>query len=218
VRPRNVLRATALAIVAGLSLVACGSGPYTYVVDSGDQAYFKVPTSWKQVNEGRLDEIEDAELQSQGIGGSYSWSRAYEEYRSPSAELVYASSPEPVVLASVLDMSATERNSLSFNNMRDLLLPVTAEARKAASAAHAELPGFHSIGNEVISDSGGIRGISEIFEYDVGTSTEVFDQTVLTNSATTKLYLLLVHCTLSCFASHKDQIAAVVQSFTVKGS
>ena len=104
-RPSNVLRVTALVIVAGLSLVACGSGPYTYVVDSGDQAYFKVPTDWKQVNQGRLDDIENAELQSQGIGGSYSWSRAYEQFRSPSAELVYASSSEPVLLASVLDLS-----------------------------------------------------------------------------------------------------------------
>jgi hypothetical protein len=218
VRRRYFLRVTAAIIVAGLSLVACGAGPYTYVVDSGDQAYFKVPSSWKQVNEGRLEVLESDQLQSQGTGGSYSWTRAYEAFKTPSATLVYATSSEPVLLASVLDMSAKERNGLSFNTMRDLLLPVTAAARKEASAAHDELPGFQSVGSEVISDSGGVRGISEIFEYEIGSDQEVFDQTVLTNSATTKLYLLLVHCQLSCFAAHKDQIATVVQSFTVRGS
>jgi len=40
---------------------------------------------------------------------------------------------------------------------------------------------------------------------------------VLTNSATTKLYFLLVHCAATCFASNYNQIATVMGSFTVGG-
>ena len=40
---------------------------------------------------------------------------------------------------------------------------------------------------------------------------------MLTNSATTKLYFLLVHCTATCFAANYNQIAASSDSFTVGG-
>jgi len=66
--------------------------------------------------------------------------------------------------------------------------------------------------------SGGVRGINELFQYDIGSVPEVFDQTVLTNSETTKLYLLLVQCDQACFVAHTSQIASVMQSFTVRGS
>ena len=47
---------------------------------------------------------------------------------------------------------------------------------------------------------------------------DAFDQTVLTDSATTKLYLLLVQCYQGCFVAHQAQIKTVVDSFTVRGS
>ena len=46
----------------------------------------------------------------------------------------------------------------------------------------------------MITDSHNDRGIHEIFDYDLGTTLETFDLTVMTNSATTKLYFLLVQC------------------------
>ena len=127
------------------------------------------------------------------------------------------SSATPVAYASVLGLSAAQRNDVSFNSMRDLLLPVTSTARQAANAAHEDLSGFASLSDQVITDNHNDRGIREIFDYDLGTTLETFDLTVLTNSATTKLYFLLVHCSATCFASNYNQIAAVVGSFTVGG-
>ena len=62
-----------------------------------------------------------------------------------------------------------------------------------------------------------MRGINELYEYTVSGRPDAFDQTVLTNSDTTKLYLLLVQCYQDCFISHQSQIKAVVESFTVRG-
>jgi hypothetical protein len=123
----------------------------------------------------------------------------------------------PVAYASVLQLSSAERNDVSFNSMRDLLLPVTATARKAAAANHETLSGFASLADEVITDSHHDRGIREIFDYNLGVTPETFDLTVLTNSTTTKLYFLLVHCSAACFANDYKQIATVVGSFTVGG-
>ena len=149
--------------------------------------------------------------------GTYLWSVAYDSGRTPSAGHIFAATASPVAYSSVVSLSSAERNDLSFNSMRDLLLPVTAAARKAASADHEELGGFASLGDQVITDSHNDRGIREIFDYDLGTSLETFDLTVLVNSATTKLYFLLVHCTASCFAADYKQISTVVGSYTVGG-
>ena len=116
-----------------------------------------------------------------------------------------------------LALSSAERNGVSFNSMRDLLLPVTSTARSAAAANHQELSGFASLADQVITDSHNDRGIREIFDYNLGLTPETFDLTVLTNSATTKLYFLLVHCSATCFADNYKQIATVVGSFTVGG-
>ncbi|HET9900589.1 MAG TPA: hypothetical protein VFR46_05930, partial [Actinomycetes bacterium] len=37
-------------------LTACGSSEYHYVKNSGDNVFFKVPTSWSQVDQGSLEE------------------------------------------------------------------------------------------------------------------------------------------------------------------
>jgi hypothetical protein len=200
-------------IIVGLLVAGCVAPQYTYVTDSADSAYFKVPPSWHQVNQSTLQSAEGPSSQE----GSYLWSRAYDDTAKPSINNVFSSSATPVAYASVLGLSAAERNDVSFNSMRDLLLPVTSTARSAASAAHEQLSGFASLSDQVITDNHNDRGIREIFDYDLGATLETFDLTVLANSATTKLYFLLVHCSATCFASNYNQIAAVVGSFTVGG-
>lgn len=207
------LCSVAALIIVGLLVAGCVAPQYTYVADSADSAYFKVPPSWREVNQSTLQSAEGASSQE----GSYLWSRAYADSAKPSVNNVFSSSVTPAAYASVLALSAAERNGVSFNSMRDLLLPVTASARQAASAAHEELSGFASLSDQVITDNHDDRGIREIFDYDLGTTLETFDLTVLTNSATTKLYFLLVHCSATCFAADYNQIAAVVGSFTVGG-
>lgn len=207
------LCSVAALIIVGLLVAGCVAPQYTYVTDSADSAYFKVPPSWHQVNQSTLQSAEGPSSQE----GTYLWSRAYDDSAKPSVDNVFAASAAPVAYSGVLALSAAERNDMSFNSMRDLLLPVTSSARQAASAAHEELSGFASLSDQVMTDSHNDRGIREIFDYDLGTTLETFDLTVMTNSATTKLYFLLVHCTATCFANNYNQIAAVVGSFTVGG-
>ena len=212
-RLRHLYRVAALAIV-GFAAAGCSLAPqYTYVSDSADSAYFKVPPSWHQVSESSLQSAEGSSSQE----GSYLWSRAYDGNTKPSVDHVFAATSHPVAYASVIGLSSNERNEISYNSMRDLLLPVTSTARKAASANHEELEGFQSLSDQVITDGNNNRGIREIFDYDLGTAPETFDLTVMTNSSTTKLYFLLVQCTESCFASNYKQISDVVTSFTVGG-
>ena len=117
---RHLFSVAAL-IIVGLLVTGCVAPQYTYVTDSADSAYFKVPPSWGQVNQSTLQNAEGQASQE----GTYLWSRAYDDTAKPSINNVFSSSDHPVAYASVLGLSAAERSDVSFNSMRDLLLPVT---------------------------------------------------------------------------------------------
>lgn len=203
-----------------ITLSSCAAPSYNYASDTADGAFFKVPSSWQQVSASSVAAVQNELSQSAAgaEGGAFDWARAYSPLGSESPNELLAGSAEPVVYASVQTLSASLRSDLSFNNMRDLLLPVTSQARSQAQQQGSTLTGFQSIGSSTITDSNGVRGINELFEYDVNGQPDAFDQTVLTNSSTTKLYLLLVQCYQACFVAHEAQIKTVVSSFTVEGS
>jgi hypothetical protein len=200
-------------VVVGLSVAGCLAPQYTYVSDNADNAYFKVPPSWHQVNESSLQSTEGPSSQE----GTYLWSEAYDASAMPSVAHIFSATSSPVAYASVLSLSSAERNDISFNSMRDLLLPVTQAARNAAASAHEDLSGFASVSDQVLTDSHDNRGIREIFQYTFEGTPETFDLTVMTNAATTKLYFLLVQCSTTCFADNYQVISNVVNSFTVGG-
>jgi hypothetical protein len=214
-RLRHLYRVAPLVVVGvvGLSVAGCLAPQYTYVSDNADNAYFKVPPSWHQVNESSLQSTEGPSTQD----GTYLWSEAYDASAAPSVAHIFSATSSPVAYASVLSLSSAERNDISFNSMRDLLLPVTQAARKAAASAHEDLSGFASVSDQVITDNHDNRGIREIFEYTLEGSPETFDLTVMTNAATTKLYFLLVQCSEACFADNYQEISNVVNSFTIGG-
>jgi hypothetical protein len=218
------LRRSAVGLVAAGTLVAgltaCAAPTYTYAADSTDHAYFKVPASWPQVGPQTLSGLQ-AELGTSlagSGGGTLAWSRAYDGASHPAPSALLFGSHSPVVYASVQDMAPSVRNRLSYEAMRNLLLPVTAAARQSFAAAGVRLPSISLIFSETITEKNGVRGINEVYVISVRGHPDTIDQTVMTDSSTTKLYLLLVQCYQDCFISHEAQIKTVVQSFTVRGS
>lgn len=209
------------AVLAVSALAGCGSSGYLYASDTHDKAFFKVPTGWHQVDPHFVAQVQASLLAKSAAGaagGALAWSRVYTSAVHPSALSLLTASSQPTVYASVQDLHDSLRAQLSFDLMRNLLFPVTTSARQADAAAGEKLPpGFVLLLNATITTKDGMRGINELYEFDIGGKATAFDQTVLTNTATTKLYLLLVQCDQDCFLAHKTQIAAVVHSFTVEG-
>ncbi len=221
------LRRTATAVTAAAAALAmtglagCAAPAYTYAADLSDHAYFKVPSGWQQVNSHSLADAQLVLLSRSAAGppgGKFAWSRAYAAAVDPPPNALLSASQTPVVYASVQNVTDSLRAELSFDYMRDLLFPVTSTDRQEAAAAGDKLTGFRLVYSNTITTKAGVRGINELFEYDINGLPDAFDQTVLTNSATTKLYLLLVQCYQSCFVSNEAKIKQVVDSFTVRGS
>ena len=106
---------------------------------------------------------------------------------------------------------------MSYNGLRDVMLPVTAAARQAAAKAKIPLTGFHLLRDTRLALSQGVHGVWDTFDYTYpGGIVETFDQVALTNADATQIYVLEMHCMAACYSQNQDQFNTVMSSFTVR--
>jgi hypothetical protein len=202
------------ALLLGVSVAGCAAPRYTYVANSGKSTYFKVPNSWHQIGPKALA----AELNAQS--GADQWMVAYEPGVKPvAADFGSFKDTKPFVFADVGTLSSTAMSEVSYNALRDIILPVTSTARSNATAQGATLSGFKQFRDDTLSLPHGVHGVRETYQYTfAGGITDTFDQIALTNADQTVLYLLYVHCQTSCYNQHQNEISQVMSSFTVRSS
>ena len=201
------------AILSMAGLTACGAPAYTYVADTSAGTYYKVPNSWHKISQGDLNKA------LQAIGGSSSgvWSTAFDAAAPPSANhFLEGNVTQPFVFAEVGSLSPTASNELSYNMLRDFILPVTANSRQQDAQSGFQLTNFKQLRDQTLTTSKGIHGVRETFQYTFPNGvSDTFDEDVLTNANQTVVYFLLVHCTNSCYTQNQNNIETVMSSFTV---
>src|SRR5215471_14221659 len=112
--------------------------------------------------------------------------------------------------------SPTVSNELSYNMLRDFMLPVTSSTRQQDAAGGFPLTNFKQLRDQTINAKQGVHGVRETFQYTFpGGVSDTFDEDVLTNADQTVVYFLMVHCTISCYSQNQDNINTVMSSFTV---
>ena len=204
------------AILLGVVLSGCLAPQYTYVANSSTDTYFKVPNGWHKISDSSLSN----ELRSATGGSGGAWTVAYEAGHKPKAgDFLSFGTAEPFVFAEVGQLNQTASNSLSYDSLRDFFLPVTASARQNASAQGFPLTGFKQIRDQMLTLSQGVHGVRETFNYTfTGGTTDTFDEVALTNADQTVVYLLVLHCTSSCYSGDQTEINDVMSSFTIRSS
>jgi hypothetical protein len=55
--PNRRVRQLLVVVLIGALVTACGATPYTYVKNTGEHTYFKVPHGWSQVDRDSLDQL-----------------------------------------------------------------------------------------------------------------------------------------------------------------
>jgi hypothetical protein len=206
----TVLLAGVLTMV-GLS--GCGTPAYTYVADSAAGTYYKVPAQWHPISQKEIDAL----LQSTGGSSAGIWSTAFDGGTGPNANHVLAGNlSQPFAFAEVLSLNPTASNELSYNMLRDFMLPVTSNTRSQDAQSGFPLTGFRQLRDQTIAGHQGVHGVRETFQYTFpGGAANTFDEDVLTNADQTVVYLLMVHCTNTCFTQNQNDIDTVMNSFTV---
>jgi hypothetical protein len=218
---RTGTAALAIATVVAAA-TACGEPEFTYVKNSGEQTYFKVPHEWHRIGEGDLEKLlidEPAESATAELKRQLSWSVAYDAAASPSGAhlLSGVTTDEPIVYALVLQLTAGQRGTVSEDLLRDFFFPVTEDARKAAAEGGSQLRFFEKVGDEVLTPSANIRGVRVVFNYQLsGGVLHTFDETALVNNATDHIYVLLIRCSTRCYRQRADELNAIATSFTVR--
>jgi hypothetical protein len=197
------------ALLLGVAVAGCGAPQYTYVANSGQDTYFKVPYGWHQISAASLKKVTGS---SSGV-----WTVAYQAGSRPSAsDLLSFDTSQPFVFSEIGTLSATGMNELSYDSLRDFFLPVTSTARSTASSEGFPYTGFSQIRDQVLTPGQGVHGVRETFDYTDKGVTDTFDEIALTNPDQTKVYFLVLHCTSSCYSSDKTEINDVMSSFTIR--
>jgi hypothetical protein len=204
-------------LLAAGAAAGCAAPQFTYVADSSANAYFKVPYSWHQISDVSLAAQFKTPGSSPGQNGT--WDVAYDAAPAPAAVHLFSpSATKPFVFALVTPLNPSASRSVTYDGLRDVLLPVTVAGRQAAAQGGSfPLTNFRLLRDTVIKPGPGVRGVSDTFEYTYpGGITDTFGKVVLTNSDKTELYVLMVHCIDTCYSQNRDQIDTIMSSFTVR--
>ncbi len=205
-------------IVIATLISACGAPQFTYVANSDAHAYFKVPGGWHKLGDAVLAKaLRGGNGSSQPVG---IWSVGYDGSSVPSASHLFgAVTPQPFAFALVEKLNSTASNAMSYNQLRDIFLPVTTPTRQNAAKSGFPLTGFHLLRDTVLTPGQGVHGVRVTFNYTFPNgSIDTFDQIAFTNSDDTEIYLLVLHCLASCYRQHHGEIDTVMTSFTVRSS
>lgn len=201
---------------------ACGTASYHYVKNSEERLYFKVPRQWERLDQQSLDRFElqgvDKASRAARLLDELTWSIAYEDSDEPSPEHLLSGTDDPMAYARVQRLLEPQRNSVSFDSLRNLVLPVTEAAREAAKANEVLPSGFELIDDEVVTPREGLRGVHVVFSYTLGEALQTFDQTAYVNDDASRIYLLLVRCTAACYEDREPELREIIRSFTVRES
>jgi hypothetical protein len=203
------------ALLLGVTVTGCGAPQYTYVANSSESTYFKVPNGWHKIDGGALQHAMEAVLGSAGGG----WQVAYEAGGTPTAnDFLSFGASQPFVFAEVGNLTSAGSQALSYDALRDFFLPVTSTARQGEPAGFP-LTDFKQIRDQVLTPGRGVHGVRETFDYTLnGSQTDTFDEIALTNAVQTIVYFMVLHCTTSCYSSDQTAINDVMSSFTIRSS
>ena len=204
-----------LVLLAAVVLAGCGAPSYTYVKNSADHMYVKIPASWHSIDEKDLDDaigLDPAEdASSRGL-----WLQGYDAAETPSPLHLFGSSAtEPAALVSVQKVPESSRGALSLDGLRDFFFPVSPTARQ--NNQNPQLSGFGLVADDVLTPGDGLRGVHTVFRYSLGGGApQMIDQTGYLNDDASKVYLLLVRCSTTCYKDRHGEIENVVSSFTIR--
>ena len=201
------------ALLLGVTATGCGAPQYTYVANSSESTYFKVPNGWHKISGDALQKVE-AEVQYPAGG----WQVAYEAGVGATAnDFLGFGSDQPFVFAEIGTLTQTGSQDLSYNALRDIFLPVTSTTRQSEPPNYP-LTGFKLIRDQNLTPGLGVHGVRETFDYTLNGATDTFDEIALTNAEQTVVYFLVLHCTASCYSSDQTAINDVMSSFTIRSS
>ncbi|MEO3869240.1 hypothetical protein ABGB18_10460 [Nonomuraea sp. B12E4] len=212
-------RAWIALMVAVFVLSACGQPEFTYVRDKAGTTYFKVPSSFTQLNANPIELFlsgDHPNSQAALLRAQRVWSTAFDQSAQPTVGHLLGSL-DPFVYATVHRLTDQQRDTVSLNGLRDFVLPVTQPTRDLyvqRSMALGRPPlfsRFEPLRDEVLLLDRGARGVHVRFNYQIGNDVQTFDHTAILDEKGGTVSVMIIGCQSICFrrrAAEFDKIAS----------
>ena len=184
-------------------LSACANN---HVVSSKHQdVYFNVPSSWRVYSEHALART----TKFQGLlSNPPAFIAAAVASAHPAASQAFSPSSYPWAIALVRQLDPTTRAQMSFEGLSDVLVNVDSLNQEGAAV--------QPLAQSKLLLNGSLRGTVVSYQIGTGPSTAIdYEQATWVNSATTKVWALMVGCSANCYQLNKSEIDRVIQSFYV---
>ena len=216
-KQRRVAASLLIASALVLSVTACGSPSKIYAKNAQLGVFFTVPANWNKISaeEIRSYELENADAVAKNKADLVLWQEAYSESSKTSAKnLLQLDAPLALTaFARVRALTLDESDAMSYNGLRNLILPVT----DLITGESTIVDEFQLLDEqEIVTDNS--RGLRTVYSFTPkGGENETADQTALLTNDRRSIYFFLVRCTTECFTESQSSVDEIVQSFTVKG-
>ncbi len=212
---RPVIALLGIALVLGLT--GCGESSKLYPASKSEGVFFSVPTNWKALSTASLNKYEKESTEPEGAARQalVKWQIAYTTNKKlKAAEVFNLTAPtKPLAFARVRDLESSEINSVSYNTLRDVIVPVT----QIIEGEDPSAPDFQILVDQEVVQKGA-RGVQTVYSFSIDGKEQTINQTSLMANDRTKLYIFVVRCTTECYNKNKKKIEEIVSSFTVEGA
>ena len=212
---RPVIALLGIALVLGLT--GCGESSKLYPASKSEGVFFSVPTNWKALSTASLNKYEKESTEPEGAARQalVKWQIAYTTNKKlKAAEVFNLTAPtKPLAFARVRDLENSEINSVSYNTLRDVIVPVT----QIIEGDDPSAPDFQILVDQEVVQKGA-RGVQTVYSFSIDGKEQTINQTSLMSNDRTKLYIFVVRCTTECYNKNKKKIEEIVSSFTVEGA
>ncbi len=206
-----------LAVVGALAAgsAACSTSGYTYVKNTGEGAYFKVPDDWKlyKLDPNSLpDDRPFFEGATQPVEGP--WRVVFDADQKPDVTHLEDDVPQAIVgQAEVSPIDASVSDQVSNIDLRALALDGTADPIALYQQGSTDI---EIVKYESLTTTDGLRGNRIVLNKLVNGSYVTIDQIALVDPGTTTLYRFLVKCSSKCYLQHRNEIDTVVDSWQIR--
>lgn len=204
------------ATLALVMLSACTPSKQ-YAGSKTDGAFFSVPNGWTKISTEALTKEESKSTNQNDLDrlAMVTYQVGFTKAKKMSAREVFMLEPtdQPVLFARFRDLFPEERNSISLNSLRDIILPIT----QYQDGSKVNDRNFQLFDDQEIVEKGG-KGVSLLYSFDYNGVNETVNQVALYSNDQNKIYLLIIRCSTTCYNKNIDEIDEIVKSFTVRGA
>ncbi|MFM2102950.1 MAG: hypothetical protein RL740_37 [Actinomycetota bacterium] len=203
-------------LLATLLLTGC-SASQQYAGSKKDGAFFAIPNGWFQITNEELNKEEAKSTNQDDLDrlSLVTYQVGFSAVKKVTPEQVFLldPTPHPVVFARFRDLFPEERNSISLNALRNVILPVT----DLLDGTIENTRNFQLIDDQEVVEKGA-TGVNLVYSFDFKGINETINQTALYSNDKSKIFLFIARCTTKCYNKNVDRIEKIVNSFTVRGA